>query len=149
MEQKQCQGLKHFLDELTLSLETAKAIERESDKSLAQKFNVLDFVRSDELGLSAIISNLLDPHASHGQGSLFLRTLLTNLCGKYELFSFCSSIEDHKVSVESEKTIQSSRRLDILEEIVYEKEKYCLAIENKPFSNDQKRQVADYADYRK
>ena len=29
MEQEHCQGLKQFLDELTLSLETAKAIERD------------------------------------------------------------------------------------------------------------------------
>ena len=41
-----------FLDEIAPRLETARVLEHELDRNLARRFNVLDYLRDDELGLS-------------------------------------------------------------------------------------------------
>ena len=70
---KNMQKIKSFFDELTPRLETARVLDKELDRNLAHRFNVLDYLKTDELGLSRIIADLFDPKASHGQGVLFLR----------------------------------------------------------------------------
>lgn len=57
-------------------LAAARRIERELDRVLANHFNPLDYLRTDEIGLSRIVADLLSPDAAHGQGSLFLRSFL-------------------------------------------------------------------------
>ena len=66
-----------FFAELVPRLDSARVLERELDRKLAHRFNVLDYLRDDELGLSRIIADLLNPEKSHGQGTLFLQTLLS------------------------------------------------------------------------
>ena len=51
--------------------EMARDLERKLGRKLAPRFNNLDYLRDDELGLSRIIADLLNPKASHGQGVLF------------------------------------------------------------------------------
>ena len=46
--------------------------ERRRDRHLAHRFNVFRYLSQDELGLSRIIADLLDPTAEHGQGASFL-----------------------------------------------------------------------------
>ena len=65
-----------FFAELVPRLEMARDLERKLGRKLAHRFNNLDYLRDDELGLSRIIADLLNPKASHGQGVLFLQTLL-------------------------------------------------------------------------
>ena len=68
-----------FFYELALRLDMARNLELELDRHLARRFNVFDYLRTDELGLSRIVADFLDPGASHAQGALFLRALLNRL----------------------------------------------------------------------
>ena len=58
-----------FFAGLAPRLDMARVLAREFDRNLAHRFNVLDYLRDDELGLSLIIADLLNPKASHGQRS--------------------------------------------------------------------------------
>ncbi len=124
-----------FFDGLLPRLETARTLQRELDSHLAQRFNVFDYLRTDELGLSRIIADLLNPQGRHGQGSMFLELLLRRLKRPFAT----SEHLDH-AGVEVERTIKDGRRLDICVGIG----NHCLAIENKPYAGDQPGQVDDY-----
>ena len=129
-------AFQQFFDGLQPRLDTARTLQRELDSQLAQRFNVFDYLRTDELGLSRIVADLLDPKGRHGQGPMFLELLLWKL---KRPFATTRGHLDH-ASVDVEKTIEGDRRLDIYVSIG----DYCLAIENKPYAGDQPRQVDDY-----
>ena len=137
-----------FFAELVPRLNSARVLERELDRKLAHRFNVFDYLRDDELGLSRIIANLLNPEKSHGQGTLFLQTLLSleglrNTRHWPEL-----DWSQTSVVVKREWRISSDRRIDISVQIDGASgEPYCLAIENKPYAGDQENQVKDYLEY--
>ncbi len=129
-----------FFDELAPRLETAQSLEHELDTHLARRFNVFDYLRTDELGLSRVVADLLNPKGKHGQGAIFLRLMLDG-CG---LQAHLARLEAHDaVEVEVEKAIKDNRRLDIFVRIGGR----CLAIENKPYAGDQPRQVGDYLEW--
>ncbi len=130
------QDYQRFFDGLAPRLETARMLERELDTQLARRFNALDYLRTDELGLSRIVADLLNPNGNHGQGAAFLKLLLEGL-----QYSAASEHLDHaSVEVEVERTIKDDRRLDICVSIGG----HCLAIENKPYAGDQQDQIKDY-----
>ena len=124
-----------FFDGLAPRLETARMLERELDTQLARRFNALDYLRTDELGLSRIVADLLNPEGHHGQGATFLKLLLDGL-----QYSDASEHLGANVKVEVEKTIEDDRRLDIYVQFG----DHCLAIENKPYAGDQQNQIKDY-----
>ena len=126
--------LERFFLELAPRLETARALDRELDRQLARRFNVLDYLRTDEMGLSRVVADLLNPEGNHGQGIVFLQLLLDKL-----RFKIDGKIDDSRVDVEL--TIDDQRRLDVAVRI---DERHCLAIENKPYAADQPDQVKDY-----
>ena len=134
---------RHFFAHLSPRLETARALERDLDRHLARRFNVFDYLGTDEVALSRIIADLLDPEARHGQGTRFLRTLLDELPeidGRPD--PDAGSVKGIKVV--TERVIADRRRLDISVEIPGTDRPYCLAIENKPYADDQRNQVRDY-----
>ena len=131
------QQYQRFVDELAPRLETARALERQLDAHLARRFNVFDYLRRDELGLSRIVADLLNPEGKHRQGAIFLKLLLDG-CGLKD-YAPLGSTARPAVEVEVEKEIKG-RRLDICAFI----NGYCLAIENKPYAGDQPSQVRDY-----
>ena len=134
------QQYQRFFDELAPRLETAHTLERELDAHLARRFNAFDYLRTDELGLSRIIADLLNPQGKHGQGSVFLKLLLDGCDLEWTL-------PDHgrraDVNVEVEKTIKDDRRIDVCVSFGGN----CLAIENKPYAGDQPNQIKDYLDW--
>lgn len=132
-----------FFNELAPRLKTARVLERELDLQLARRFNALDYLLTDELGLSRIIADLLNPRGSHGQGVLFLKLLLD----KIKLLPTQGNLG--QALVEVEKTIKGDRRLDICVRIEDDERKHCLAIENKPYAGDQENQIKDYLDWLK
>ncbi len=89
-----------FFAELAPRLETARALEVELDRHLARRFNVLDYVRTDELGLSKILADLFDPKGHHGQGTLFLQCFMEGL-GK---LTDWPDLSGRPMSVEMEKS---------------------------------------------
>ena len=135
-----------FFAELAPRLETARDLERELDRKLAHRFNVLDYLRKDELGLSRIIADLLNPKKSHGQGPLFLQTLLG--LERLKKARDWPDLDRSQISVVVERRITSVRRIDISVHIDgTDGQTHCLAIENKPYADDQENQVKDYLEY--
>lgn len=134
--------IERFFDELAPRLETARVLDEELDRNLAPRFNVLDYLRTDELGLSRIIADLLDPGARHGQGVLFLRAFLEKLqcSGKGPQWPDPNS---SGMSVTLEKWTEG-RPIDLVVEIEGPDGATCLAFENKPYALDQENQVRDY-----
>ena len=146
--------VEHVLLSAARILRVAEAGERHRDKHLALRFNVLDYLRKGELGLSRIMADLLDPRAGHGQGALFLKTLLRGLAERERererrpgmentLREMCTAVDRPAphILVEKERVIDGDRRIDVSIEI---DERRCIAIENKPYSDDQPDQVKDY-----
>jgi len=144
----------HFFAQLSPRLEAARALERELDRHLARRFNVFDYLSTDEVALSRIIADLLDPGARHGQGTRFLRALLdelTEIDGPPD--PDAGSVKGIHVATERVIAIAPpcatsadtrTRRLDVSVEIPGTDRPYCLAIENKPYADDQRNQVGDY-----
>ena len=136
-----------FFDGLAPRLEMARDVDRELDRKLAHRFNVLSYLRDDELGLSRIIADLLNPQARHGQGVLFLECLLNLLKGCFEVGGHFD--DQSSVTVECERSIKDKHHLDIsgrLDISVEIQAKYCLVIENKLRASDQPNQVKNYLD---
>ena len=132
-----------FFAQLQPQLRAARKLEVELNRHLAHRFNVLDYLRTDELGLSRIVADLLDPNASHGQGPLFLRIFLS--LAQVKLRGASPDFTRSKVFTERE--IKDQRRIDIYIQIPEGDGTFCLAIENKPYADDQENQVKDYLDY--
>lgn len=151
-------SLQRFFDDLRPRLEMAQEMDARLNRRLAFRFNVLDYIRTSELGLSRVIADLLNPQATHGQGILFLKTLLCGLQRSSTKrgrpldltldYGTKWEVVENTVRVKVERTIPSGRRLDI--SVEFEDDggrRRCLAIENKPYAGDQKDQVRDYLDF--
>ena len=138
-----------FFYELAPRLDVARSLELELDRHLARRFNVFDYLRADELGLSRIVADLLNPGANHAQGALFLRAFLEGLP---ESLKQCiptpPNLETCRISVAVEQKIPSGRSIDIVVRVAtLGGEICCLAIENKPYARDSDNQVRDYLEY--
>ena len=157
-----------LLQELTPHLHAARAVERELDRHLALRFNVFRYLRADELGLSRIIADLLDPTGEHGQGTTFLEAMLELLrvapeggasvrSGRAVLggrnrattwkgyFGRLRSTATDKIRVVQERGgLPKRRRIDITVDIPTDAGMFCLALENKPYADDQPEQCSDY-----
>ena len=135
-----------FFAELSPRLDTAKALDRQLDRQLARRFNAFDYVDTSETGLSRVIADLLNPAGRHGQGALFLETLLAGLV-EIRYRPELGDLFTKAVRVTTERGITNQRRLDISAEIPDSDGMFCLVIENKPYAGDQHRQVHDYLEF--
>jgi hypothetical protein len=113
---------------------------------LAPKFNCFDFILPNEVKLSKILAEILNPKSSHAQGDLFLRLFL-------DLLFSGTTIEVNKIYPKNSNVVvkceqlttsipNSYRRIDILINL---DGKFGLAIENKPWAGDGNKQLSDYA----
>lgn len=130
-----------FLKETKQLLQVESARDRNRAEFEAHRFTVSNYLRKDEIGLSRILGDLLNPSKEHGQGTLFLQILLAQLGITLE------RMLPDLVEVEFEKTINKQRRLDVYLRIPTEESTFCLAIENKPFAGDSRNQIKDYLGY--
>ena len=134
-----------FFAVLGARLAGARALERELDQLLARRFNALDYLRTDELGLSRIVADLLDPDSAHGQGSAFLERFVEMIGPPRWLAVGADSLDDLDVTVVRERQTDRGGRLDISVEIRSRgREAACIAIENKPYAADGEGQIGDY-----
>ena len=156
-----------FLQELEPHLRAARTVERELDRQLARRFRVFRYLRDDELGLSRIIADLLDPVAEHGQGTKFLEAMLELLpevpgpgrsrrkatggrnkaAAWKRRFHRFGSTAVAEIRVEVEREITARRRIDITIVIPAEDGPFCIAFENKPYADDQPGQCRDYLEF--
>jgi len=136
-----------FFEEIDKRLQAVDREERELNQRLAKRFHALEYLRTDELGLSRIIADLLKvgDDAVHGQESLFLRAFLAKL-GRDPSVSN-SGLDLDKARVSPERRIEYERRIDIYVEIPVGGGTFRLAIENKPYARDSENQVQDYLRY--
>ena len=138
-----CYG--RFFTALGARMEGARAVERELDRLLARSFNALDYLRTDELGLSRIIGDLLDPGGTHGQGTCFLARFGDLVGPDRWPASQTVGYDDFDVNVVRERSTYGGGRLDISVELRSQgREPACIAFENKPYAADGEAQVADY-----
>lgn len=129
---------------------TLRQAKRRFADELAPDFHLFDYLRADEIGLSRCLADLLEPnacdhHGKHGQGGLFLDTLITQLAPRVEplpLADWASAEQCH--AVELEHPTPAGRRLDIL---IRFDNGGLIGIENKPQARDQPNQLRDYAAY--
>ena len=143
--------LQQLFVELNPVLEAARKLERELDRHLAHRFNVFDYMGEDhpsEVLLSRIIGDLLNPAARHGQGTSQLGILLEALSAESGTPKPRPDFSK-PVRVQRERVIPGKRRIDITVDIATGAGPWCLAIENKPFADDQRLQVWDYLQYLK
>ncbi|MYF11962.1 MAG: hypothetical protein F4229_13420 [Gammaproteobacteria bacterium] len=146
VRQANVQNLDRMFRSLGARLATARRIEAELDRVVANRFNPLDYLRTDELGLSRILADLLDPNGPHGQGAAFLAKFLERIRHLLPDKSL-PPLKPDLVEVHRERLIQidSDRRLDVSIEISgSDVEPLCIAIENKPFAADGEGQVEAY-----
>lgn len=150
--------LSRFLESLRARRDLAREVDAQLDRQLARRFNVLDYIRTSEMGLSRVIGDLFDPKASHGQEILFLDTFLLGLKRSSEDarrpldltlgYGDEWTVRGDTVRVRLERMIAGSRRLDVSVEFEgSDGRTRCLAIENKPYAGDQKDQIHDYLDF--
>jgi hypothetical protein len=128
-----------LLNEVGFKLGTLREARARFSDQLAPDFRIFDFLRSDEMGLSRCLANLLDPQGTHGQGSIFLEVFLDKIQMRNDLGG-----NNRNCRVSVEKQANGSRRLDIFIQFANGD---VLGIENKPWANDQEMQLSDYAKY--
>lgn len=135
----------HFFVALSARLAGARTVERELDQVLARSFNALDYLRTDELGLSKIIADLLDPSGAHGQGWTFLGRFIEMVGSAGWLADIAVARDLSDARVVRERLIADGGRLDISVEFrPQRRQSACIAIENKPYAADGEAQIADY-----
>lgn len=110
---------------------------------IAPNFNLFDFFRGDENGLSLCLACLLNPRGTHGQGEKFLAAFIKHLPllpgGTPDwLTGLPQSVQTEKATDRIER---NNRRIDI----AIEWRNGVVGIENKPWATDQDQQLADYA----
>lgn len=110
-------------------------------------FSVTGFWDEEVRLHSAIISELLDPHGSHGAGGVYLSLFIETL-GRNDFPLDSELVKPHRVRRIREryigpKTETTGGKLDI----IIEDGKHALIIENKPGYEDQKNQLLRYHNY--
>ena len=130
-ETLQCQTL---LVEFAPRLEADRRLERELDRHLACRFNVFEYLRTDELGLSRVIADLLDPTKEHGQGTTFLKAMLEAFPMTRGRLDGLQSTLANPIVVRTERATDTGGRMDITVDISDGDRSFCLAFENKPYA---------------
>ena len=139
-------------------MEIARRKDREDERHNAQRFNALSYLRNDEIGLSKIIADLLDPTSEHSQGAVFLEAMLDLLSISRKRSDtdplsaekrYLGFEEISNIRVQTERSTNTGRQIDISVDFVIDHDlPYCLAFENKPYNaTDQPDQCKDYLEF--
>lgn len=135
-----------LLKELAPILQEAK--KSNCERQQAPRFNSFKYLRDDEIGLSRVIADLLDPHAEHGQGTSFLEAMLKVLPDPPGWLNGLHLANAYSIYVKQEHWIpEGGGRMDITVEISSATGHACLAFENKPYASDLDGQVISYLHY--
>ena len=144
------QKLQHLLNEVIKKTDALKTAQALYSRQLAPKFNTFDYINTNELGLSQILADLLNPKGRHGQEKEFLKLFidhcLPNITENSKWLSFIEYLEQTKVVIEETTWASGTRRrMDIYLECEADGKSYGICIENKPYASDQYEQLKDYA----
>ena len=136
-----------FILHLVAWLQAVRTRERELERQTAHRFNAFKYLRDDELGLSLMIADLLDPAGEHGQGTSFLEAMLETLPEANGRFGALQTTVTSPITVLTERQIPNGGRIDITVDIPLGTKPFCLAFENKPYAQDQTGQLRTYLEY--
>lgn len=109
----------------------------EKKKEITPNFNLVNLISPKELQLSRIIGEFLNPNGTHEQGSLFLDLFLNKFYKEIK-------VPKENVTVELELAQNVNGQIDI---VIDFNNKFGIAIENKPFADDQNEQIVRYVEY--
>lgn len=111
-----------------------------SNRKRDNDFNLLEFIRTDEVGLSKLLAFLLDPNQLHNQGNLFLNSFLRKL----NLEKFEGNYDN--INIWTEYSTPDNKRHDIFIIGLKSNEvSWAISIENKlRGAADQPNQLKDY-----
>lgn len=119
---------------------------REIEKLTGEEFNVFKIIelQSSEVRLhSAILTDLLNPLGSHGQGDLFLKIFVKRHgIADFDTKSAIAEYEKNTGFINSDYT--KGGRIDIL---ITDKYKKHIIVENKIYAGDQKNQLLRYYNF--
>lgn len=138
--------MQKLLVEVAFKNGTLKEAKRLYADRLAPDFNIFDYLRDDEMGLSHCIASLLNPAGTHGQGCVFLESFLKvidQLLPEALNINWSETATD-ACQVNLENQAIGQRRIDIYLRF---KNGEIIGIENKPWAGDQKDQLKDYAKF--
>ena len=129
-----------LLNSIKLKVGSIRRAKQMFSAQLAPDFNIFNYLCSDEMGISRVFADLLDPNGLHGQNKIFLDEFSKKLGEDYQ---WISSANDWKVK--TEKQTDEKKRIDIY----LNSSIGVIGIENKPRARDQNNQLSDYAEYLK
>jgi PD-(D/E)XK nuclease superfamily len=143
--------VEYFLSALDQLASVSRVAQDRLERKLAENFSVIDVMIRSQTGekqLSAILGFLLNPVASHGQGTAFLDNFLksTSTLSKIHDSRNCEVIPEYYIP-------ENGRFIDIL--VRFFSPRFALGIENKPWFVDPDRpsdlnnQVSDYCKHLK
>jgi len=110
-------------------------------KELTPNFNLLEILSPKELQLSKIIAEFLNPEGKHEQENLFLNLFIKRFLPKHKTLA-----KKRNVTVTTELGKNVDGQIDIVIDFNNE---FGIAIENKPFADDQDEQIVRYVNYLK
>lgn len=126
-------ALADYLVRLALQVPTLDATRAGAELYGAPRLNAFSLFRPNENALSQVLADLLSPRGAHGQGILFLQSILEELklpgIGVHEV-----------VTVRREVMTSARRRIDL----VVDTPRMLIGIENKPWADQQSDQLIDY-----
>lgn len=73
------QQIEQLLSEVRFKIGTLREARNRFADQLVPEFRIFDYLRTDEMGLSRCIANLLNPKGEHGQGSIILDAFLNKI----------------------------------------------------------------------
>ena len=143
--------LQNLLNEVIKKTDALKTAQTLYSRQLAPKFNTFDYINTNELGLSQIIADLLNPKGSHGQQEdfllLFIKHCLPSVTKDSNWNPLLKNLEKTRIFIEEITSASNTqRRMDIYLECKFGDESYGICIENKPYASDQFEQLKDYAE---
>ena len=141
--------VQNLLKEITVYLNAKKLVKSNYESRLADDFSPIELLSLNELDISKVLAYLLDPKASHAQGTLFL----DEFCNTVRNLSPISEASESNplpeslrltsdTMVSTEVADSKSGRMDIL---LWDS-KNALCIENKPWASDQDKQLFRYGE---
>ena len=125
--------LRALTDELGYQMPALDARRSGAELYGAPRFSVFTLFHPNENTLSRVVADLFDPRGMHGQGTLFLNSLL-------EAINLPRVGIRDVVKVRREVLTEARRRLDL----IVETNSLLVGIENKPWAVQQPEQLRDY-----
>ncbi|ENU87162.1 PD-(D/E)XK nuclease family protein [Acinetobacter sp. CIP 102129] len=72
-------NISKLLNQVSYELKALELARQKYEKQLAPNFSIFNYIYTDEMMLSRIIADLLNPSGDHAQGHLFLSLFLHQL----------------------------------------------------------------------